>query len=582
MFKSYLQRRRDSRALRRSGLFADAWYRQRYLAHRPALDPIRHYVQHGAALGHDPHPRFDARWYLSHNTDVRAAGTNPFAHYVTSGRPEGRAPNPWGEAGWHPHDGPGTAPALIDLMREHLDQPATGAVDMLTPDFVAGWVSCAAQSPHLVVEVGDERFTVRAFEARPDLADYIGRPAFAFVLQFPRRQAPGTQVAVRFADGEALLGSPDRVGDTRPQAAGMTAVVNIDTPSDSATRRIVEIAGWIKLPDSHATIDIAVDGERRIVDFRSRADIIAFQDSPSCVGFALRHDAAANAARGRETMDIEVFLDGCRVAHHVVALALEPVPVARPPLALFMHIPKTAGVSLTAAIDSLPDPRALWLYDDEHSSIADKLTRLSPHAFDDLRIVGGHFTHGIESAIARSTRYVTVLREPSSFLKSFFFYCKYVRRHDCLQDIDIYEALEARVDPYLDNAFTRHFARVPGDRAVVAGDLVVALRVMERDFDFVGFVEHMDESVARISQLLGTAIPVRAENKTPPTAEAEALDPQEFAARSYPHVRFDEMLVARARGKWWSADPVPVAVPNAAAKPLAFIGERRAARAVEA
>ena len=199
MFRRHLQDRRDARALRRSGLFEDAWYRQRYLADRPALDPIRHYVQRGTALGHDPHPCFDARWYLSHNTDVREAGINPFAHYATSGKREGRAPNPWGEAAWHPRDKTGAAPALIDVMRDHLGHEAAGAVDVVTPDFVAGWVSFAARGAHLVVEVGGERFTVHAFEARPDLANYAGRPAFAFVLQFPSRLAPGTPVGTVFA-----------------------------------------------------------------------------------------------------------------------------------------------------------------------------------------------------------------------------------------------------------------------------------------------------------------------------------------------------------------------------------------------
>ena len=547
MLRKFLRERRDAHALMQSGLFDEAWYRKRHLAGRPGVDPARHYVRHGAALGHDPHPRFDARWYLSHNTDVREAGINPFVHYVTSGVDEKRAPNPWGVAAWAP-----ASPPLIDFMRDQLEREATGVIDMLTPDFVSGWISCSAPNPHLIVALGGERHIVRSFETRPDLAALCGRQAFAFMLQFPRRQALGTRVEVGFGDSTALLGSPGRVGDASRHSSASPVVVNIDTPHEAIARRITTIAGWIRLPDSGATIDIAIDGERQPVDYLPRADIVAFQDSPYCIGFKLRYDACTAAAGGQNAVELEIMIDGQRVAQRVLDLALEPVAADQPPLSLFMHVPKTAGVSLTAAIDEVPDPRAFWLYDDEHGSIADKLARLSPHAFDDLRIVGGHFAHGIDRAIHRPTRYFTVLREPASYLKSFFFYCKYVRRHACLRDLNIYEAVETRVEPYLDNAFTRHFARVPCDRAVVAADLVTALGVMERDFAFVGFVEQMEESIAQISRILGYDIPVRVENRTPPTTEAEALDEADRARWSAPYVRFDEMLVARARGRWWS------------------------------
>lgn len=532
-------------------MFANAWYTQRYLSSHTRRDPIRHYIKLGADLGHDPHPCFDVRWYLSHNTDVRDAGINPFVHFCAFGQVEGRAPHPWGDAAWHSRED--ATAALIDVMRECLGRDRTGAIDMLTPDFVAGWICCDTQTPHLSVDVGDATFTVRSFEPRPDLTALTGRPAFAFLLQFRGRLEPGARVEVRFADGEALLGSPAHLGE-RPTGSAGIQHVNIDTPRDTITRRIVEIAGWVRLPHGGAAIDVAVNGEPQVVDFHPRADIVAFEDSPACVGFRLRYDAADAADEGWHDLDVVVALDGRPAAHRVVALALEPVAMEQPPLTLFMHIPKTAGVSLVSAMAGAPDPRALWLYDDDRSGIAEKLARFSPRAFDDLRIVGGHFHHGIDRAIGRPTRYFTLLREPQSFLKSFFFYCKYVRRHAHLQDIDIYEALDARVEPYLDNAFTRHFARVPCDRAVVASDLVSALRIMEQDFSFVGFVERMDESVARLSQLLGITIPVRADNKTPNTAEAAALDPYEFAARSQPYMRFDEMLVARARGKWWSVD----------------------------
>ena len=74
-----------------SGLFDVAWYLERYPdAH--GLDPIAHYLRHGAAR--DPNPLFRADWYLAQNPDVRIAGINPLVHYLLHGAAEGRKPNP--------------------------------------------------------------------------------------------------------------------------------------------------------------------------------------------------------------------------------------------------------------------------------------------------------------------------------------------------------------------------------------------------------------------------------------------------------------------------------------------------------
>ena len=77
--------------IRDSGLFDSAWYSERY----PdvvdlGIEPDAHYVWIGAALGRDPNPDFNTRFYLGYNPDVLQSGLNPFFHYVASGREEGR------------------------------------------------------------------------------------------------------------------------------------------------------------------------------------------------------------------------------------------------------------------------------------------------------------------------------------------------------------------------------------------------------------------------------------------------------------------------------------------------------------
>lgn len=58
------------------------------------IDPVRHYVLHGAGEGRNPVPGFNTNFYLTANPDVAASGRNPFCHYLRIGRKEGRAPAP--------------------------------------------------------------------------------------------------------------------------------------------------------------------------------------------------------------------------------------------------------------------------------------------------------------------------------------------------------------------------------------------------------------------------------------------------------------------------------------------------------
>lgn len=87
--------RREISLLTRSGLFDRNWY----LANHPdvaaaGMDPVRHYLLHGAYEGRDPGPDFDTRFYLAEYQDVNRAGVNPLVHFLSFGKAEGRAPCP--------------------------------------------------------------------------------------------------------------------------------------------------------------------------------------------------------------------------------------------------------------------------------------------------------------------------------------------------------------------------------------------------------------------------------------------------------------------------------------------------------
>jgi SAM-dependent methyltransferase len=95
------RRKRNIDLVAVSGLFD----RDYYLSQHPSaangadavshyVDPVAHYVEHGAAQGLDPHPWFDTSFYLEKNPDVVRSRMNPLAHYHACGGAEGRDPHP--------------------------------------------------------------------------------------------------------------------------------------------------------------------------------------------------------------------------------------------------------------------------------------------------------------------------------------------------------------------------------------------------------------------------------------------------------------------------------------------------------
>ena len=85
----------DQVATELRSLFDADWY----LAAHPdvaaaGLDPLNHYIGHGANEGRDPNPFFNGSWYVAQHADVGAAGMNPLLHYLLYGAAELRDPHP--------------------------------------------------------------------------------------------------------------------------------------------------------------------------------------------------------------------------------------------------------------------------------------------------------------------------------------------------------------------------------------------------------------------------------------------------------------------------------------------------------
>lgn len=58
------------------------------------MNPIEHYLLHGAKEGRIPSPNFDGNWYLQRYPDVAESDVNPLIHFIRYGQAEGRVASP--------------------------------------------------------------------------------------------------------------------------------------------------------------------------------------------------------------------------------------------------------------------------------------------------------------------------------------------------------------------------------------------------------------------------------------------------------------------------------------------------------
>jgi Methyltransferase domain/Glycosyl transferase family 2 len=89
--QTILRRRKAYKTIKESGLFDVDYYLSTYDdVQRSGLDPIAHYVCHGAAELRNPSAAFNTAGYLLKNEDVLRAWVNPLEHYIVCGKQENR------------------------------------------------------------------------------------------------------------------------------------------------------------------------------------------------------------------------------------------------------------------------------------------------------------------------------------------------------------------------------------------------------------------------------------------------------------------------------------------------------------
>ncbi len=79
---------------------------------------------------------------------------------------------------------------------------------------------------------------------------------------------------------------------------------------------------------------------------------------------------------------------------------------------VFLHIPKTAGSTLSTALVMNYSPQQTIRLDLINRPVAEIEKEIRPEALSEARLVRGHLSYGVHRYIPRPCHYITVLREP--------------------------------------------------------------------------------------------------------------------------------------------------------------------------
>lgn len=93
--------RDDYEVITESGTFDPGFYLASYPdVARKGIDPVEHYIKHGARERRNASPFFNTGYYLDNNTDVEKSGLNPLVHFCKYGWKEFRQPSDEFDTAW--------------------------------------------------------------------------------------------------------------------------------------------------------------------------------------------------------------------------------------------------------------------------------------------------------------------------------------------------------------------------------------------------------------------------------------------------------------------------------------------------
>ena len=188
---------------------------------------------------------------------------------------------------------------------------------------------------------------------------------------------------------------------------------------------------------------------------------------------------------------------------------------------VFLHIPKTAGRTLSSSLVRNFPPRDTIHLDILDSKLDDEMERIPLESRSRARLLWGHVPYGVHTHMPRSCEYVTVLREPVARVVSVYKYILRTPRH-VLHDrvvsrgVGLEEYIESGMDEgQTENSQTRQLSG--RQFGVVDEEALAEAKRNLQGFLVVGLTERFEESFALLRRALRLRIPFYVtRNESPP------------------------------------------------------------------
>ena len=169
-------------------------------------------------------------------------------------------------------------------------------------------------------------------------------------------------------------------------------------------------------------------------------------------------------------------------------------------IAIFLHIPKTAGSTLTNILNKLYPPEKALFGTPQTSDVGEAVRKLPAAERETLDLIAGHLEFGVHKLLSRQATYFTFLRNPIDRVVSDYYFVLNTPTHHLYQqvveeNISLKDFVELNL--VLDNSQTRMIAglwrssHIPCDE----GTLTTAKDNISKHFAVVGLTERFDDSL---------------------------------------------------------------------------------------
>lgn len=181
---------------------------------------------------------------------------------------------------------------------------------------------------------------------------------------------------------------------------------------------------------------------------------------------------------------------------------------------IFLHLPKTAGMTLRTVLAARYPAHATFVIGNDINADIDRFVHMEAAERARIRLLIGHMSFGLHQYLPAGARYLTMLRHPVDRVLSEYRFLRTNTRHPFharVAAMSLEEYLESGFTGQAGDGQTRLLSgsHLPG-RPGVAGrepldesDLQRALENIDRHFVFAGIQERFEESLLLMARSLG-------------------------------------------------------------------------------